>query len=215
MQKELAEPDGESRADGVWRVLNNTFTIFLLSSVILPGTAWLHANRAVAEKTKAALVETAHAREIRIDMLDSEIAFRFSRAISQLAAANAISDQRRADLVSGAVGSLTIRTKGGEMQTLYPSFAEQSALSLMSELRSELIAAGVHSEEMSPTVDGTVGRAIKSLSVFSMLDHSAQSPEYIAGQLLDIVIATKLSNGVRRWDKEFAYTDCASKKPFC
>jgi hypothetical protein len=215
VQKQLVEPKPASRAGAVLDVLNNSFTIFLLSSVLLPGTAWLHANTQAAERTKAALIESAEARENRIEKLDSEIAFRFSRTLAQLAAANATSEPERAALINGALASLTTRIEGGDMQTLYPAFANQSALSLMSDLRSERIAAGAHSEKMTPTVDGTVSRAIKLLSIYGLIDRSGKSPKDVAGELIQIMSSPKLDNGTRRWDKEFAYTDCTPNNPFC
>ncbi len=215
VQRQLAEKKKESRGSVFWSVLNNSFSFFLLSSVLLPTTAWVYASREADAKTKAVLEESARARDNRIEKLDSEIAFRFSRALAQLSTANTKRERDQSSQITSVLASLTTRTRGGDMQTLYPEFSNQSALSLMSELRLELIAAGVHSEKMTPTVDHTISRAIKSLSVFSMLDHSEKAPMEVAGALIDIAAATVHDNGARRWNKEFAYTDCSRNQPFC
>jgi hypothetical protein len=215
VQKQLVEPKAASRTSALFGMLNSSFAIFLLSSVLLPATVWFHANIEANEKAKATLIQNAEARENRIEKLDSEIAFRFSRTLSQLAVANTKSEPERTSVVNSALASLTTRIEGGDMQTLNPAFANHSALSLMNDLRSERIAAGIHSEKMTPTIDGTVSRAIKLLGVYGLIERGKKSPKDVAGELIEIVSGPKLDNGVRRWDKEFAYTDCTPAKPFC
>jgi hypothetical protein len=205
----------EGLSTKAWRFLNHSFTIWLLSSLVVPLTVWSHTQWVAAEAQRTARIEGQKKRNDRIEKLDSEIAFRFSQSLAQLAIANARSRQDRPDLIRRALANLTTRAPAEDTQTLFPEFADQGALSLMTELRSELIAGGEASETMSPSLDGTVSSAIKSLGKLSILDHGSQLPEELAKDLLRIVASTKLHSGVRRWNKEFLYTDCSTQRPFC
>lgn len=215
VQREQAEKKHASRASAVWGVLNNSFTIFLFTSILVPLTAYFYASRVATAQASAKVLEINLARTDRIEKLDTEVAFRLSRALAQLEAATAAPETSQAGLINQVLSSISTRTIGGDRQTLYPAFADHSLLSLMSELRSELIASGDLGEQAIPTAPGSVSHAIKSLSVLAVLGDAKQSPKEVATALLKIASYVHIRTEARRWDREFAYTGCKLEKPFC
>lgn len=216
IQAELsAQKPVEKSRPSWWEFLNNSFTIFLISSVLIPVGVWRYSAHVAERDKQIRQAEVEQARQGRIERLDTEISFRLSQLFVRLEQVNEAQPNLRAGQLDEVMTAIAAKKSGEQHLTLYPPFAEYSLLSLLGELRSELIASGVDSERMVPPGPGTVNGAIRSFSVLAMLKDAGRSPRDVAKDMLAILKTVKLSSGTPRWNRGFIYTDCPLDKPFC
>ena len=176
---------------------------------------WQYTNHISEREKKAKQAEIAQARNDRIERLDTEISFRFSEVLVKLERSKAALPEQRAAQLKQALALVTAGQEGAAHRVLYPAFAQHILLSLLGELRAEMLAAGDVSERLTPPGSGTVNQAIRRVSIVAMLDDPGAQADAVATELLKIIQAVRLSGGAPRWNSGFIYTDCAATKPFC
>lgn len=200
---------------GLWKILDDPTTKFLLTTFLIPLCIFVYTyytnQRADAVKRQEMVV----ARAERIERMDTEISFRLGQILVHLEQLGTAPPTEQSKQVEQLMAALAAKAQQRQDPSLYPAFAEHSLLSLLGELRSDLIASGVEAERMMPAGEGTVNEAIRSLSVLVMRKPVTRTPRQTASDMLDKMHRVRLAGGAPRWDRGFIYTDCNSQNPFC
>lgn len=200
---------------GLWEILDDSTTKFLLTTFLIPLCVFVYTyytnQRADAAKQQQIVV----ARAERIERMDTEISFRLGQILVNLEQVGTAPPAEQPKQVEQLMAAITAKAQQRQDPSLYPAFAEHSLLSLLAELRSDLIASGVEAERMMPAGEGTVNEAIRSLSILMMRKPVTRTPRQTASDVLDKMHRVRLAGGAPRWDRGFIYTDCNSKNPFC
>jgi hypothetical protein len=181
---------------------------------------------------RAKLAEETSARTARIEKLDTEISFRYSKAMRQLMVAAENRDSAGAGHLAlrRSVAQLVARPRGNDVQGLFPEFEKMSVYGLLSDLRDQLVNAGYTSERQ--TQAGTVQNVLLKLSklddelnldgitaleVAKRLKRAMFLPRIErAAQRVDVPVNGKdLPPPLSRWSKGFPQTDCKPDEIFC
>lgn len=214
IRKELAPPPPQSSEDGwrqkVWKFLNSTFGIWLLSTVIVAGVVSIYDNQQTAYREKEALrkqgeADSRRTREI-YERVALEISFRFSSTMAKLKAVSRKYGQRldaeSQRAISEAFDPLHRPAAEGN-PPLYPEYKSYSGLALIAELRRH---AGIAEREtLTEILAKTSGFIEETVGDKSRPDQPAT------------VVASGLLQRMRysRWNNGFPYTKCPDKDPFC
>jgi hypothetical protein len=196
----------------LWPLINSSFGLWFLSSVVLGGLGFLYTQNQNSQSAALKKLELTQAEAARnkafIAKLDLEIGYRLSITISQLEeldekvqrCASAASPTNPCESVERHLDALSnSRTRP---QTLFPEFSSHSVLALVAELK-RVVPVG---EQRA--LEGVI---YDMSGIYTMLDvekASLDRPATVAGALLKKLV-------LPRWQQGFYYLDCPQKHPFC
>ena len=200
---------------GLWKILDDPTTKFLLTTFLIPLCIFVYTYYTNRRADAAKQQEIVVARAERIERMDTEISFRLGQILVNLEQVGTAPPAEQPKQVEQLMAAITAKAQQRQDPSLYPAFAEHSLLSLLGELRSDLIASGIEAERMAPAGPGTVNETIRSLSVLTMRKPVTRTPKQTASDMLDVMHRVRLAGGTPRWDRGFIYTDCNSTNPFC
>jgi len=188
------EKKDEDKPLGVWKFLNSSFALWLLSAVFITGvgSAFAQWQAQVAEDRK---------NKEQIERIDLEISYRFAQLLVQL------DDLRASKLGDGE--------RAKEVARLYDGFREQSS-STIGFLYQDYKGWGVlalQAEErrlLSGAERDQVDNTIAALAMKKSLAEESRSSN------LEEAGASLLGLMAPRWKTtRFAFVDCPVQKPFC
>ncbi|QBE65996.1 hypothetical protein [Pseudoduganella lutea] len=201
-------------------LLSTPLGLFLLSSVLLPVLIWLHGLVSQAIQVERQRNDAREARVARVERLDTEISYRYSKAMMYLQQGLlAVPQSEKAQItLEKAMHQMTANPRVEEVHVLYDDFDRSSGYALLSELRDHLVSAGIKSELI--TQSGTVRSVILKLS---KLETDVQLQKVELKEAIQVLKATMnlppveqcQEVDVSRWHKGFARTDCSSKEVTC
>lgn len=201
-------------------LLSSPLALFLMSSVLLPAMIWVHGliSAYFAEDRKRE--NERETRVARVEKLDTEIAFRYSKAMLhlQLGAAATLPLPEVQVQLEKAVLQMTASPRDKHIYVLYEEFGNSSGYALLSELRDHLIRAGFIAERR--TQPGTIRYVLLKLSKLEdevqlkKLDaNSASAALKLAMNLPPVEQYQKVP--ISRWRKGFGRTDCLLNETTC
>jgi hypothetical protein len=216
IRKELAPPPSSPASETLlqksWKILNSTFAIWALSTVVVAGiTHWYNDQQ---EKAQAALAKESQDQADERKRLENyqrvalEIAFRFSSTMARLKAISRKygtqpQDAKAHQAVVEAFDPLAKPATDSD-PPLYPEYKLYSGLAMMAELQRH--AGPAEREALTETLAKTSG-FIEEMTAETLL--AGPNAEEIASGLLQRMRYPKWSNS------GFPYTRCDEKEPFC
>ncbi|MFZ4285749.1 hypothetical protein [Variovorax sp. HJSM1_2] len=205
-------PATENKRQKLWKFLNSTFGMWLLSTVVVAGIVQVYNER--QEKAQLALAKESQDRADERKRLENyqrvalEIAFRFSSTMARLKVISRkygkqAQDAKAHQAVVGAFDPLAKPASDSD-PPLYPEYKLYSGLAMMAELQRH---AGPAEREALTEILAKTSGFIEEITSDTPL--AGPNAEEIASGLLQRMRYPKWSNS------GFPYTRCDEKEPFC
>lgn len=207
----LAPPSPQTWQDKLWRFLNSTFGIWLLSTVVVASVVNMYnsqqaATRESEAKTRQEQAEFKATREI-YQRITLEIAFRFSSTMTRLKAVSKKYGQRLDAESQKAIADAfdpLYKPATDSNPPLYPEYKFYSGMALIAELQRH--AGDAERITLTEILAKTSGFIEQTVADKPSPDEPAET---IAAGLLQRMSYSKWSNN------GFPYTRCDASKPFC
>lgn len=214
IRKELALSPPQATEEGwlqiLWKFLNSTFGIWLLSTVVVASVAHFYdkqqtAYRETEAQRKEQEAESRRTREI-YERVALEVSYRFSSTMAKLKAASTKYGQRLDAESQGAISEAfdpLYKPAAEGNPPLYPEYGAYSGLALIAELRRH--AGPAERQTLTEILAKTSGFIEETVGQKPRPDQSAKA------------VASDLLRRMRysRWNNGFPYTACADTDPFC
>ena len=219
VRRELS--DAADTGSRLWKALNSSFGLWLLSALFISGLGTLYTSCQTARER-----ESAKTRDI--ERLDLEISYRFSNVLRHL---NILRDRatRNPSWLTRAPEDITETLRllkeppRADFRSLYPQYNEYSLPALLADLRRNLEntpGGDFYDDDDRGTVDAVLGRIVgfapedgaKGLNPSTDregLGPPLTDPFEVVGSAINRLLPI-------RWRrKSFFYVDCPSDRPFC
>jgi len=188
--------EGEDRLT-IWKFLNSSFGLWLLSAVFITGIGSLYTQQKAAEEEK-------RKREEIVEKLDLEISFRYSQVLKRLWELSTkdqsnlqLAPNATAEDVRKAVVTLTER-QANELDPMYPEFGNYGLVTLYAELSRHLV--GQQRTQVETSLARLTGGAFGEVDLSNL--------KAVASRVQSLILP--------RWKGSwFYYVDCSLETPIC